>query len=1362
MNLADSPREGSKIPNKVILPGDTEEDLIYSGMRHVFGKTGETVAASKRDVNGKAERRVQVNQRLKTDRRESASSSISFQSDVSVEQPPNISDGKLSTSNSQTERRDSSFSYVSLRSDSSVQMPPNLSEETASETTRLKTDRRESASSSISFQSDGSVEQPPNISDGKLSTSNSQTERRDSSFSYVSLRSDSSVQMPPNLSEETASETTRMEKQRIRRWRGLSIPPPHIAQRQHTGRQQTFPRTVLAQRNATIEDSLNVCDGASHCHISLEADRRESSASSCLSLHSDISIGLPPCMKDGTVYPITRVQEEESPNKGEGVAPYVIRCLGYRPQSPSPSHTSTESDSSLEKFPNSDQATSQHQPRRLSSGSLWSLGSLASHIPSEETVVPSQNTSANIQRAIEGHKASLKKRFEVMPGGSTKLSCDVPFHAIYTELYITAGDSQGINIEHEVQQTEMMHRRQAMPPDEAINCSDIFRPLRGEQRPIRRVMTKGIAGIGKTMSVQKFILDWAEGRANQDVDFIFLLPFRELNLMCGVQHSLHSLLVELFEEFQALEDLEVYKACKLLFIFDGLDESKLRLDFQEMEVCDVNKAATVSALVTNLIKGHLLPTALIWVTSRPAAASQIPALYIDQVMELRGFSDAQKVKFLRSRVANQRLADKIIAHVRATRTLFIMCHIPVFCSFIATVFQQILNKKPIRDIPHTLTQIFTEFVITQINTRQSQESSREAILKLAKLAFTYLQSQQFNFYEEDLRECGIDTRDASVFSGLCIEIIKEESVGRGKRTYCFLHLTIQEFLAALHVIHSFVTKNAKVLESFHLLVSDKKMDLYDLLKAAVDKSLQSEHGHLDLFLRFLLGLSLEPNQKLLQSLLKGTRSRASDITKKITEYMDQILKAQIRKRTITYIKELRGENLSPERCINLFHCLIEMRDFSMQDEIQEYLKSKRCVEFNLSPAQCSALAYMLQMSEEPLDELDLRQYNTTDEGRKRLVPAVRWCRRARLDCCKLTVKAYQTVVLSLQSLGSQLSELDLSYNSLQNSGLKLLAQGLLSPHCKLQTLSLVGCHFTELSSSTIASVLQSEHSALRELDLSDNELQDSGVEHLAAGLKSLNCKVHILRLSTCLVSTRGCAALAAALTFNPFHLKELDLSYNYPRTSGVEQLSARLQDSDCALETLNVKHAGRYRLLSAPQRYFYKLHLDPNTAHRNLTLSERNQKVTRGPAQPYPDHPERFDCWPQVLCREPLTGRCYWEVEWTGTAAIGFTCKGIRRKGGGDDVVLGHNPKSVTLYCNEKGYSVYHGKRKTEIEFPPYECNRVGVFLDWPNGLVSFYRVSSEGSLLLHTIYSSFNKPLYAGFTLYPSDTIISLCRMKV
>ncbi|XP_048865872.1 tripartite motif-containing protein 16-like [Brienomyrus brachyistius] len=174
--------------------------------------------------------------------------------------------------------------------------------------------------------------------------------------------------------------------------------------------------------------------------------------------------------------------------------------------------------------------------------------------------------------------------------------------------------------------------------------------------------------------------------------------------------------------------------------------------------------------------------------------------------------------------------------------------------------------------------------------------------------------------------------------------------------------------------------------------------------------------------------------------------------------------------------------------------------------------------------------------------------------------------------------------------------------------------------------------------------------------------------------------------------------------------------------------------------------------------YSCQLTLDPNTANRLLSLSEGNRKVTRGAEQPYPDHPERFDYLPQVLCRESQTGRCYWEAEWSGDVAwIGVTYKGIGRKGGSDDCWLGFNDKSWILFCSPDSYSVSHNKKETDIPIKPSCSRRVGVYLDWAAGTLSFYRVSSDGLTLLYSFTSSFTEPLYPGFWVYPNSSL-SLC----
>ncbi|CAM4674164.1 unnamed protein product [Leuciscus chuanchicus] len=640
-----------------------------------------------------------------------------------------------------------------------------------------------------------------------------------------------------------------------------------------------------------------------------------------------------------------------------------------------------------------------------------------------ESMFPGFSHDSNPAEVLNTLRSNLRQKFECLYEGISKQGNPTLLNEIYTELYITESGSGEINNEHEVRQIEKQSRR-AETEDTPIKCSDIFRPLPGQDKPIRTVLTKGVAGIGKTVSVQKLILDWAEGKENQDVQLIFPLAFRELNLMKDKTLSLSGLLHLFFPETKEMDiSSDEYK---VLFIFDGLDECRLSLNFKsDVRLCDISESASVDELLKNLIVGNLLPSSLIWITSRPAAADLVPSECVHRVTEVRGFSDTQKQEYFRKRISDQSLAHRIISHLKSSRSLFIMCHIPVFCWISATVLEEMLSEAERGEIPKTLTQMYTHFLLIQTNIKHEKDYEKKVkdedmIVKLGKLAYLQLVEGHLIFYGKDLSECGIDEAEASVYSGLCTQIFREELGLYQGKVFSFVHLSIQEHLAALYVHLSFINNNINVFDQITKPTNGGRVSLSDLHQRAVDEALHSKNGHLDLFFRFLLGLSVKSNQSLLQELKTQTANSSHN-----------------NKRTADYIKEKISENPSPDKYINLFHCLNELGDLSLVNEAKPHTYGGlRAVK--LSSSQWSALVFVMLSSEETLQRFDLNSFIGGIDD--------------RLSGCGVTDEGCVALASALRSNPSHLRELHLSGNKLGDSGVKLFSAVLANPHCKLETL----------------------------------------------------------------------------------------------------------------------------------------------------------------------------------------------------------------------------------------------------------------------------------------------------------------------
>ncbi|XP_061567583.1 NLR family CARD domain-containing protein 3-like isoform X2 [Cololabis saira] len=857
-----------------------------------------------------------------------------------------------------------------------------------------------------------------------------------------------------------------------------------------------------------------------------------------------------------------------------------------------------------------------------------------------------------IKEVIKRNKEYLREKCSWQLEGTGKSRDDEkPLDKIYTELHIVQGENEDINKQHEIWEIEDKSRNQT-GEEIKINCNNIFNTTpentasskRDERqvKTIRTVMTKGIAGIGKTVSVKKFILDWADGRANQDLDFIFMFPFRELNLVIDEEFSLEELVREFHPQLSDKAPAIIFseiKTYKVLFIFDGLDESQLKLKFKDTKrLSEPSKKSSVDTLVTNLIREHLLPSALVWITSRPGAVQRIPREYVYLWTEVRGFNDPQKILYFRNRVEDKDVAERIINLITMSRSLYIMCHIPIFCWIASKVLEYLLLKSGnIQDetikTPTTLTEMFSHFFLIQMTVATDKydeeekteaeeifKSNEEFISRLGRMAFEKLEKGEIIFSGEDLKKYGIDMDKAGVYCGFCTAIFKVESVFNTKKLYCFVHLTIQEYFSALFVYRSLARKSIEspILKNFVQGGTEEDLEsvldedpvnipLQSLVELTICNSAQRTGGELDMFLRFLIGLSLQSTQELLYGLIQQTEEHS--------EVVEEIVKS---------LTEMDLNDCSPERCLNLVHCLVELKDTAIHDAVQRYLAPNQSPETHLSPVQCSALADSILMSTTPLEEFDLLKFRPKLQGKFRLLPAMRNSRKVRISGVNLNPWTCGTISSALQMPNSVLTQLHLVNNIFIDDGVEILTSALINIQCKLEAFSLSGDSPSELltklepvSYPLISNLRELELSDMRtdslysmtavglnspkleklrlnrnpgiskickelataftvkpsnllEVELSYTNFDDTEMEVLSGSLTSANCKLKALSLSHNKLTVKGCEILASALNSRPSPLRELDLSYNDLYASGLMELCKALINQHCVLETLRL------------------------------------------------------------------------------------------------------------------------------------------------------------------------------------------------
>ncbi|XP_076592222.1 NACHT, LRR and PYD domains-containing protein 6 [Chaetodon auriga] len=469
----------------------------------------------------------------------------------------------------------------------------------------------------------------------------------------------------------------------------------------------------------------------------------------------------------------------------------------------------------------------------------------------------------------------LIRKHQVIREGVVRAGKQNLLNAIYVEPQISTCGYGGVDPSHELR-PHPPSPLQVPSADTFVGVNNLFRLQKDDGQPVRTVLTTGIPGIGMTVSVGKFSLDWAELRANKDLQFVIKLSFRTFWFLRNKSPfpSQKMSIIQVIEYYHPeCKDMKYLEQddCKFLIIMDSFDCYQAPLDWEKAPVInDNNTQAHPDDLIVNIVRGSVLRGARVWILGRRAAVSQIPSQFIDVVTEIQGFSDEMKDVYLTKRFGDAELAAKIVAHFKRLPTLSILAHQPFVCWIVATVLERCFRYRGYGVHPPRLTPFYVTILIVQTNRRLQfyygkgenelkwSSDDKQLLTKMGKMAFKMLERNTTVFSEEDVKECGLKLTEVVVLSGMCTELPSADSAGR--RTFCFIHSTFQEFMAALYVFTMFRSESKNILDSSVLHMpkiftpKDQTRSVAGLVQNAVERTLSSPLGQYDMFLRFLCGI----------------------------------------------------------------------------------------------------------------------------------------------------------------------------------------------------------------------------------------------------------------------------------------------------------------------------------------------------------------------------------------------------------------------------------------------------------------------------------------------------------------------------
>ncbi|XP_053881940.1 NACHT, LRR and PYD domains-containing protein 3-like [Malaclemys terrapin pileata] len=779
------------------------------------------------------------------------------------------------------------------------------------------------------------------------------------------------------------------------------------------------------------------------------------------------------------------------------------------------------------------------------------------------------------------YREHIQEEYQIIEDRNARLGEYVSLNNRYTKLLIVKEHRQREEKEHEIITRGRRHAELMAQQTSLTTISVLFDPDRNQEIP-RTVVLQGAAGIGKTMTARKIMLDWAAGKLYQKkFDYVFYINCREINHVTAEQSVADLLLNNFPDGVRPIKEI-FKKPEKLLFVIDGFDELSSLLDIDEVSLCtDPFEKKPVKTILCSLLRKKVLQKSFLLITTRPTALEKLKQnLRFPCYAEIMGFSGDDRKEYFHKFFCDEKKATQAFNFVKENEMLFTMCFVPIVCWIICTVMKQQMERgEDLAQTSKTTTSVYLLFLTNLLtgHLTGSIQESKTNLWKLCSLAADGILKQKILFEEGDLKEHNLSL--SNIQSLFLIKSIFQKDT-ECESVYSFIHLTFQEFFAALFYVLEEDEETMKKSLTF-------KKDVNPLLKTYGT----SKNNYLMLTVRFLFGLLNKERRNDIEKMLNFKT------TPKIKRDLLKWFEAEAK--NISSLPYKTYEELCDQ--LELFHCLYENQEEEFAKSAMDNFQEIRLEHIRLTTMDEIALSFSVRNC---CSKQSLYLCNCTlgigeqEEGwraklRKRLFPlnplmkdlrtstAYALCQGLKDPNCKLKTISLSSCKLSsafpedlspkILFTNQYLEKLDLSANKLEDLGLKHLCEGLKHPNCKIQKLLLWQCSLTAACCGDLSAALSTNQS-LTELELSGNKLGDSGIKLLCEGLKHPSCKLQKLVVWDCHLTDACCGDLSSLLSTNQ-SLRVLNLSSNNLSYSGVKLLCEGLKHPNCKLEKLDLSES---------------------------------------------------------------------------------------------------------------------------------------------------------------------------------------------